>query len=235
MEQFPVIGVSARGGVGKDYITENFLYPGLSKHKRTLILCLADHLKVDVVAKDKVDHDKVFGDTRDAETRRLLQRRGTEEGRQVYGDDVWIRVLKTWMRRHMARGIELFIVPDVRFINEAQAIRDMGGIVIRLEAPKRNRARFMKEAKGDEKLADSLMQHISETELAGHPELFDFIVPNDVGEEEQSRRAITDIVANLDTNDLRGTKRKRCECPTQDVDSDSHAENGHSDKKCKLN
>ena len=62
------------------------------------------------------------------EVRRLLQRLGTEAGRRVLGEDIWVRTL---LERAPAR----LVVSDCRFPNEAGAIRSRGGIVIRVERP----------------------------------------------------------------------------------------------------
>lgn len=78
------------------------------------------------------------------EVRLLLQRLGTEAGRQVLGDDVWVHALierlpdeakHPWLPRERARR---FAVTDVRFPNEQEAIRGFGGecwLVMNPEAP----------------------------------------------------------------------------------------------------
>jgi hypothetical protein len=67
--------------------------------------------------------------------RHFLQRLGTEWGREMIGGDVWIRC---WNRDIMASAVEHFgdilvVSDDVRFPNEADAIRAHGGIVVRIE------------------------------------------------------------------------------------------------------
>lgn len=62
------------------------------------------------------------------EVRRLLQRLGTEAGRQVLGDDVWVRAL-------FDRSPVRMVVSDCRYANEAAAIRSRGGLVLRVERP----------------------------------------------------------------------------------------------------
>lgn len=60
-----------------------------------------------------------------------MQSIGTEWGRDLICGDLWIR---TWQRACSEipedRGI---VVDDVRFVNEAEAIRAQGGLVIRVE------------------------------------------------------------------------------------------------------
>jgi hypothetical protein len=58
--------------------------------------------------------------------RRYLQLYGTEAHREIFGDDFWVRAL--FDSPHL-EGVDLLVIPDVRFDNEAQAIRDRGGVV----------------------------------------------------------------------------------------------------------
>ncbi|GGG68590.1 hypothetical protein GCM10011374_36200 [Kocuria dechangensis] len=65
------------------------------------------------------------------EIRRLQQVFGTEAGRSVFGEDLWIRLLFA-----AAATIEgPVVVTDIRFDNEAKAIRDAGGTVIKIHRP----------------------------------------------------------------------------------------------------
>lgn len=64
------------------------------------------------------------------EVRALLQRAGTEAGRRVLGTDVWV---DAFFRDHA--DAPALVVTDVRFPNEAQAIRERGGIMIRVNRP----------------------------------------------------------------------------------------------------
>lgn len=62
------------------------------------------------------------------EYRRLMQRLGTEAGREVLGEDVWVDALSR--RLDASASINnLVIVTDVRFDNEARLIRERGGEV----------------------------------------------------------------------------------------------------------
>ncbi|MCD7439015.1 hypothetical protein K4B79_12345 [Streptomyces lincolnensis] len=86
------------------------------------------------------------------------QRLGTEGGREVLGDGVWVDALfrdfETWGPT---------VITDVRFPNEANAIRERGGLVVRIERP------------GQELIREA--GHISENSLAGY--LYDDVIPND--------------------------------------------------------
>lgn len=56
--------------------------------------------------------------------RQLLQRLGTEFGRQQVCDDVWVRC---WLAK--ATRYQRVVADDVRFLNEAKAIKAVGGQV----------------------------------------------------------------------------------------------------------
>ena len=89
------------------------------------------------------------------EVRALLQRCGTEAGRGVLGEQVWVNAA---MNRLPAGDV---VFTDVRFPNEAAAIRNVGGVVIRVERPG----------------LPNTDAHPSETAMAQYP--FDATVVND--------------------------------------------------------
>lgn len=62
------------------------------------------------------------------DVRRLLQRVGTEAGRNIHGDDCWLKLAK----RKIDAADGPVVVTDVRFPNEAAAIREWGGKVVRI-------------------------------------------------------------------------------------------------------
>lgn len=64
------------------------------------------------------------------EIRRLLQRLGTEAGRNLLGDNIWVDSALTG-HDSSAR----IVVTDCRFPNEAQAIKAQGGILVRITRP----------------------------------------------------------------------------------------------------
>ena len=64
------------------------------------------------------------------EVRKLYQRIGTEAGREVLGKNVWINAL---FQRIAAVGN--YAITDVRFVNEADAIRDRGGVIFKVSRP----------------------------------------------------------------------------------------------------
>lgn len=61
--------------------------------------------------------------------REFLQRYGTEAHRDVFGPDFWVNQID--LTHHEL----IVVVTDVRFRNEAEAIQDAGGYVVRVEGP----------------------------------------------------------------------------------------------------
>ncbi|ROR95479.1 hypothetical protein EDD28_0032 [Salana multivorans] len=66
------------------------------------------------------------------EVRGLLQRLGTEAGRMVLGQDIWVDALESRIAGAVEMGEDRFVIPDVRFPNEMDRLLDMGGSVYRL-------------------------------------------------------------------------------------------------------
>ncbi|MGW8953465.1 deoxynucleotide monophosphate kinase family protein [Streptomyces sp. NPDC055709] len=64
------------------------------------------------------------------EVRALLQRAGTEAGRKVLGENVWVNALF-----HEFADAPALVITDVRFPNEARAVAERGGVMIRVERP----------------------------------------------------------------------------------------------------
>lgn len=81
------------------------------------------HLQT-VIDETGWDHYKetVYG----PEIRRLLQRLGTEAGRQTLWDTIWIDAALNGM------GEGNYVVTDARFLNEFAAIEDRGGLIVRI-------------------------------------------------------------------------------------------------------
>jgi hypothetical protein len=88
------------------------------------------------------------------ELRPLLQRFGTEVCRHMFGQDIWVRTA-------MARIDGPTVFTDVRFENEADAVRNAGGQVWRIERPGTEPANT----------------HVSERALDGYD--FDLVIVND--------------------------------------------------------
>lgn len=86
------------------------------------IFCLSDS---QVYGADKETYDPRWDKT----PRQILQLFGTEVGRQI-DDQVWIKNMQLRLA-----SAEMAVIDDLRFPNEAQAVKDSGGIVVGIQRP----------------------------------------------------------------------------------------------------
>lgn len=119
-----VVGIAGLARSGKNYLAREAVVP-----LGYIPISLANQFKIDIVAKGEAPLEEVFGQERSPETRRMLQLRGTEEGRDVYGEDVWIKAAELQIGYLVEHGIYNFVITDVRFDNEAEWVLNLGGIV----------------------------------------------------------------------------------------------------------
>jgi hypothetical protein len=108
--------------------------------------------------------------------RKLLQLLGTEAGRQIIHPNIWVNALFADFENNKSDWLSAtnsnWIITDVRFPNEAKAIKDKGGIVIRV-----NRTYYTEDKKyiiG----YDPFETHPSETALDDY-DGFDYVIEND--------------------------------------------------------
>jgi len=181
-----LIGLSGKMGVGKDYIAHNILMPYLEKKNiKTLMIAFADQIKVNTSVKHNINLFDMY-DTKNENIRRLLQKEGTENGRDKYGDNIWINYVDKWTDIYSKRGIQAFIIMDVRFKNEAEYIKSKNGLLIRIEAPLRNKERIT-----NEKNSLEIQKHISEIDLDDYK--FDNIINNDYISNEENELLHKDV------------------------------------------
>ena len=113
LDNVKVIGLSGAAGSGKDYVAKTYFIDEYGFRN----ISLAWHFKIDCIAKGQADYDEVFN-TKPPRVRRLLQILGTEQGRELWGENVWVNTVFSWMMLfHKDWGIDRFIIPDVRFPN----------------------------------------------------------------------------------------------------------------------
>ena len=178
-----IIGIAGKMGSGKDYIASNIIIPylELKLNQSCLPFCFADQIKINIMSKMNVPYHDVYIEKTNV-TRNLLQQEGTENGRLVYGEDIWINYFDNWTKIFQNRGIKNIITTDCRFKNELQYIKNQGGIIMKINAPLRNEQRLKKESNGDDFIYKCLQTHSSECDLDTLDESeFDLIIDNDIG------------------------------------------------------
>ena len=65
--------------------------------------------------------------------RKMMQTLGTEWGRQMIQDDLWIMALLERLQNR--QPTQSFVISDLRFENEARVLRDMGAEIWHIERP----------------------------------------------------------------------------------------------------
>lgn len=174
-----LIGFSGKMGTGKNYIAERVLPLVLSKfinNAQYFYMAFGDQMKVELgCRRPELTYDLLF-EKKTKEVRQLLQKYGTENGRHVHGENIWINSLNMWMEMHKRRSPDtnnIFVVTDVRFKNEARWIESKNGVLIRVDAPCRNEDRIKQEE------SQEIQHHVSETDLDDYP--FKHVIKNEKG------------------------------------------------------
>ena len=152
--KIPVVGLCGRAGSGKDSALGYFVTKSTpEEHMVNEFFCSNMFCIHTAFAEALKDIAKIFGFTQAQLTdrklkeepdtfwgispRKFLQMAGTEMFRKVWREDVWVKVLEKKIEdiRSTASKPSIIFVTDVRFPNEAEAIKRLGGIVIRVKRP----------------------------------------------------------------------------------------------------
>lgn len=138
-----LIGIHGKAGSGKDTVAQFLADNGFERY------AFADPIKKALKAAFFLGNEH-FEDRALKESeidwigkspRRLAQLFGTEFGRQLVADDIWIRCAQRQldnlrdMERETFMPFAGLVISDVRFENEAAWIRSQGGTVLHLVRP----------------------------------------------------------------------------------------------------
>lgn len=140
--QVRVVGLMGFGGAGKSEVAKALANLGFTRThiKDPLRAMLATLLRQAGIAEDMIDRylDGDLKRTVIPEFRRtgteLQQFAGTEMGRDFCYSGLWLDLWLARARSLLAAGGKV-VQESVRFPNEAEAIRALGGVVIRVERP----------------------------------------------------------------------------------------------------
>ncbi len=188
-----LLGISGKLGVGKNYITENYLVPKLIEHLSNqhvqyvpYFFSFGTQVKVELYSRDTGDYlnyNNLFN-KKTKYSRTSLQQYATENGRDKYRKDMWIRAIDMWIgvqmsnlevvNKHLVRKIvPIFVVEDVRFENEYEYIKSNSGILVLVESGYRNFERILQE------FADKNDETIHQSELGLENLEFNLRINND--------------------------------------------------------
>jgi len=180
-----LIGLAGNLGCGKNFIGEKILS---KKIANCLVIGFGDHVKVEASRLFRFSFHELFIE-KNEKSRKKLQRYATEENRDILGSDTWINALNSWVQLFSTRGFDNFIIPDVRFENEANFIKKNGGILIKVIAPDSTWEKALQESSGNTEKAKELLNHSSEKGISD--EYFDLILDNTKNNEKNIESIIT--------------------------------------------
>jgi len=117
--------------------------------------------------------------------RYMLQALGTEWGRELIADDLWIQIAKESIDHQFKQGMNV-VNTDLRFDNECVAMKAMGGYVVHIIRPR--------NVNGDISLKTGLHEHASNAAIPD--EFIDYTIRND-GSLEEFQTVVTEIINDI--------------------------------------
>jgi len=131
MSRFLIIGIHGPARAGKDTAADLILAENPNMRK----LRFADPIKLGCAAMLGMDVSRMSEGDREAlipglhfSIRKILQVMGTEGGRSVH-PDMWVNLARRNMEALKFAGCEGVVIPDVRFQNEIDFIREDGYMI----------------------------------------------------------------------------------------------------------
>jgi hypothetical protein len=197
MKKIQIIGVSGHIGSGKDAFAEILAtISNVPVERHAFADKVRDVTELMVGYKMSLTHpsgypfyNDVYNYTQDGKNVYLplwnktigqcLQLIGTELFRDNFDSDTWVKALFSTTGKKCVENGHILIIPDVRFPNEADAILERGGIVIRLEGDPLG---IRKKSKRD-------LNHISETALDSYKK-FTKIIKNEIPDIELFKKEV---------------------------------------------
>ena len=125
-----LVGLTGRAGAGKSFVAREIM----AIEQRSRLVSFAGQLRKEIEGVFGVGHIKRLWDKPTSpEIRALLQWYGTDY-RRAEDPDYWVKRAMS-EARPLQFDNYLVVFDDVRFPNEAKAIQETGGIVIRVDTP----------------------------------------------------------------------------------------------------
>lgn len=181
---FYLLGIHGKARVGKDtvadYLVQNhgYIRNGLAdplKRAAQHMFFLTD------AQRDSDELKEIVIPYWGMSPRQMFQKLGTEGGRMVFGDDLW---LKRWTYHYNTyKDHTNYVVSDIRFSNEADYVRSLGGIIIHVT---RDSARGM--------LVGDTVKHASEATLPVGEHDFEIV---NSGTKKELYAKLDNVVASL--------------------------------------
>lgn len=125
-----IIGITGRAGSGKDTVA-NFIVAARGGYRYSFadpIRAMLAQIGVNMADPYWVQNKENIIPALGVSPRRLMQTLGTEWGRELINDSLWLILAQ---QRLLANGPGM-VIADVRFENEAAWVRKHGGLIIHL-------------------------------------------------------------------------------------------------------
>lgn len=149
-----LIGLTGRKQSGKSTVAGLLKAHGFIEHSfADPIRAFVGHILDMTPAELEAAKEMPIGFLGGVTPRQMMQTIGTEWGRQTIHPELWVRSLQLRVEPLVATG-QRIVISDIRFDNEAQAIRAIGGRVVRVERPGPNADRHVSEAGVSGRLVD---------------------------------------------------------------------------------
>jgi hypothetical protein len=152
-----LIGISGKKKSGKDQVCSYLTTILQTKGKSCCRIGFADALKEEVAVLFKVDVQYI--EKHKDNFRLILQGYGTDYRRDLFSENYWVDKLIRNVYKYRGAN-DYVIVPDVRFYNEAQCIKDLGGLLFRVV-----------------RTPEEIDSHASEIQLDSY-ENYDYVIDN---------------------------------------------------------
>ena len=160
---YSLVGITGRKGYGKDTLATCLIDMGWHKFafadplKR--MLCQKEGLTLaqvtDPVLKERCPYGRTIS------PRQMMQELGKQEREK--DPDYWV---KRW--QETVEGIINVVAPDVRYPNEVQAIRQRGGIIVRVNRPD---LPYTEPEHESESFSDTMQVDLDLVNVLGKPEI----------------------------------------------------------------
>jgi hypothetical protein len=138
-----VIGIAGKKRSGKDTVAQMLIRCAELAGVKATRRALADALKEECAAmvanqlgntKSAADiFTEMNTDGVKERYRLLLQWWGTEFKRGMVSDTYWVDTLRAWIQTNCTTDREMVLIPDIRFPNEVEMVKQLGGIVIQVQ------------------------------------------------------------------------------------------------------
>lgn len=143
MNALTLIGLTGLAGAGKDTVRQilesqhGFIGFGFADPIRNMLRTLLSDNGISESWMDERALKEQQIPTLGKSYRELAQTLGTEWGRTVLGQDFWLRIAESYLYDIASTtfGPQHFVISDVRFQNEADWVRQRGGVIWRVERP----------------------------------------------------------------------------------------------------